>query len=655
MPAPLRPHDPTRLDGYTLIGRLGEGGQGVVYLADAPDGERVAVKLLRADLAGDPDARSGFSREVAAAQQVARFCAAQILDARIDGHQPYVVSEYVDGPSLHQLVATDGPRRGGTLDRLAINTATALVAIHEAGVVHRDLKPSNVLIGPDGPRVVDFGIARALDATATVGSGVLGTPAFMAPEQFSPELAEPTGRAADVFAWAATIAYAATGRAPFGSDSPPAVMRRVLDEPPDLGDDEIAEPLRSLLLACLEKDPRNRPSARGALSRLLGGPAGTAAPATVLAGDRPAGRERRRWWVPVLAGVAVVGLLSGGYLLVPRLLDDGNPGRVGNAGDSAAAQPEPPLVQLLRAGEYAGPVTVFRDLDGPVTLNSYGNASIQSNWNPDTGQVVRSDEGTAWQPSPNGRWIVEMADEASAAEVVVTDRATGDATTVRLGDVGDTVVLDDPVWSPDGDRLLLTARPPQPERAYDRESTGFVVVDPDTGKGRLADTASAGFAANRFYWTHDGERVLSNLDVTTTDTLPDVQFYRPDGTPVRRLGQLGVLANEGLGPVSPDGARLLTYCEREYEDFLVFCVYNAQTGAQQARVPVNEGWYRPDDMVLGWYDDSRVLARVRGPDGHVVQVHSAASSSAGAGGSPETIVHTLADVQLDFTRTPRVG
>lgn len=689
MPAPLRPQDPTRLGEYALLGRLGAGGQGVVYLATGPSGERVALKLLRSDLATDTDARVAFAREVDAARQVARFCAAQILDSQIDGDQPYVVSEYVDGPSLHQLVDNDGPRRGGALERLAINTATALVSIHEAGVIHRDLKPSNVLIGPDGPRVVDFGIARALDATMSVGSGILGTPAYMAPELFSPDLAEPTGRAADVFAWAATIAYAATGRAPFGSDSPPAVMQRVMNEPPDLGtEDEIPEPLRGLLLACLAKDPRDRPSARGALARLLGGDSAPAAPATLFARrrrmrapaaaresgqvgpgppgvppgtsgvagvpDAASGRRRRWWLLPVGTTVGVVGLLAGGYLVGPNLLD-GNPGdgrtndRSGSA-DRTASAPRPPRVEPLRAGEYAGPVTLFRNLDGLVTLNSYGDAYTRTNWDPDTGDVVRSDDRTAWEPSPNGRWIVRHTDEPTPAEVVVSDRATGESTTVRLGDVGGALVLDDPMWAADGDRLLFTARPTRAERTYDRESVGFVVVDPATGKGRLVDTASSGFEANRFYWNQNGTRVLSNLDVLTSDTLADVQVYALDGTPTRRLGQVGVLANEGLGPVSLDGTRILTYCEREHENFIVFCVYNSRTGAQLARVPVNAGWYPPDDMLLGWYDSSRVMVRVRGSEGHVVQVHSIPPATR----APEIIVHTLANVTLDFARTPSV-
>ncbi|MGH3373445.1 MAG: serine/threonine-protein kinase, partial [Actinoallomurus sp.] len=182
---PLKPGDPARLGSYTLTARLGEGGQGVVYLGESASGDQVAVKLLRADLDNEEAARARFLRELEAVKRVARFCTAQVLDADVEGDRPYIVSEYVPGPSLYQLVSTDAPRAGADLERLAIGTVTALVAIHQAGIVHRDFKPQNVIIGPDGPRVIDFGIARALDGAATVTNSAIGTPAYMAPEQLT--------------------------------------------------------------------------------------------------------------------------------------------------------------------------------------------------------------------------------------------------------------------------------------------------------------------------------------------------------------------------------------------------------------------------------------------------------------------------------------
>jgi hypothetical protein len=262
---PLQPQDPRRLGAYELVGRLGSGGQGTVFLATGPGGERVAVKLLRVSFDDDDTARTRFIRETAVARQVARFCTAQVLDADVAGDNPYLVSEYVPGPSLSKQVNQDGPITGGALERLAVNTASALAAIHRAGIVHRDLKPHNVLLGPDGPRVIDFGLSRVLDAASAASSRPVGTPAYMAPEQVT---GGEIGAPADVFAWGATMTFAATGRPPFGSDSIPAVIYRVLHQDPDLG--ELGGELRDLVAAALDKDPSRRPTAAQVLLRLVG-------------------------------------------------------------------------------------------------------------------------------------------------------------------------------------------------------------------------------------------------------------------------------------------------------------------------------------------------------------------------------------------------
>ncbi|MEU4329384.1 serine/threonine protein kinase [Nonomuraea dietziae] len=262
---PLLAHEAARMGDYELLGRLGEGGQGVVYLGRSASGELVAVKMLHARFSGDPAARDRFLKEVAAARRVAEFSTARVLDASTDGDRPYIVSEYVEGVSLDQLVRESGPRLSGALERLGVGTMAALAAIHRAGVVHRDFKPSNVLLGLDGARVIDFGIAKALDATTASASGLIGTPAYMSPEQIS---GETVGPPSDLFAWAVTMVFAATGRPAFGGDSVPAIFHRILTKEPDLP--ELSEPLGSLVAACLAKDPSARPTAAEALLRLVG-------------------------------------------------------------------------------------------------------------------------------------------------------------------------------------------------------------------------------------------------------------------------------------------------------------------------------------------------------------------------------------------------
>ncbi|WP_084961736.1 WD40 repeat domain-containing serine/threonine protein kinase [Thermoactinospora rubra] len=262
--APLKQADPERLGDYELLGRLGEGGQGVVYLATAPGGGKVAVKWLRAELAGDEVSISRFLREVQVAERVAPFCTAAVLAKGVAQERPYIVSEYIEGPSLYAIVQEKGPRTGNGLHRLAVGTATALAAIHQAGIVHRDFKPANVLLAADGPRVIDFGIARALNANATITNMPVGTPSYMAPEQIMGEL---VGPAADMFSWANTMVYAATGKAPFGNDTMHAVINRVLNHEPDLG--RLDGPLREVVESCLAKDPAARPTAEQVIMRLL--------------------------------------------------------------------------------------------------------------------------------------------------------------------------------------------------------------------------------------------------------------------------------------------------------------------------------------------------------------------------------------------------
>ncbi|MFI6481129.1 protein kinase [Nonomuraea sp. NPDC050663] len=278
---PLVTADPRQLGDFELKNVLGRGGQGSVYLAEDAGGARVAIKMLHTE---DEASHRRFLREAEAARRVAPFSTARVLDVGIADGRPYIVSEFIPGPSLDELIKTEGPRSGSGLERLAVATLTALAAIHRAGIIHRDLKPSNVIMGPEGPVVIDFGIARALEQTAT--GSVMGTPAFMAPEQFGGVV----GPACDMFSWASTMIYAATGQLAFQGETMPAMMAAILQQEPDLSG--VPEGLRPLIAACLAKDPMARPRAEVLLARLTGqtperlsGPRGTRLLTDDLGGD----------------------------------------------------------------------------------------------------------------------------------------------------------------------------------------------------------------------------------------------------------------------------------------------------------------------------------------------------------------------------------
>ncbi|MFC6428237.1 MULTISPECIES: serine/threonine-protein kinase [Nocardiopsidaceae] len=254
------------MGGFRLVRELGSGGFGTVHLGQDAVGRRAAVKLLHPHLAKDAQVRRYFSQELVNARKVQGFCLAQIVDADAEADRPWIATEYIEGPTLSQAVRQDGPRTGGDLQRLAVQTITALSAIHAAGVVHRDLKPANILLGPDGPRVIDFGIARALDAAETSTATRIGTLGYMAPEQIE---GTTLGSAADLFAWGAVMIHAATGSEAFPGPTQASRINRVLNHPPQTGD--LADPLLGIVLACMAKDPDQRPTARQILDMLLTG------------------------------------------------------------------------------------------------------------------------------------------------------------------------------------------------------------------------------------------------------------------------------------------------------------------------------------------------------------------------------------------------
>ncbi|MER5631479.1 serine/threonine-protein kinase [Streptomyces nitrosporeus] len=374
----LRGGDPAEIGGYPLEARLGSGGMGTVFLARTSSGRPVAIKLIHQQFAADDEFRIRFRQEVAAARRVSGAFTAAVVDAAPDAEQPWMATAYIEGLTLAQRIAAQGPLDGAELRRLAIGLAEALRDIHRVGVVHRDLKPSNVVLSPEGPRVIDFGISRAADQqTLTMTGRVIGTPPFMSPEQL--QTPRGVGPQSDVFSLGTLLVYSATGRGPFDADSPYMTAYQVVHEEPSL--DAVPAALRAVVEPCLDKEPRRRPSADELLVLLrdlpadLGGTgaggtgakgAGTGctrdvatqnhvatpdtpAPAPPVPaastpmssapagpGERgPAGGRLRRRWRPVLAAAVAVAVIGGGAAAL-KAGGSGDGGGVGPGGSAAA-------------------------------------------------------------------------------------------------------------------------------------------------------------------------------------------------------------------------------------------------------------------------------------------------------------------------------
>jgi serine/threonine protein kinase len=254
----LQPEDPRRIGPYRLCGVLGSGGMGRVFLGVTGDGQQVAVKVIRADLGTDPEFRARFRREVTVARKVSSRFTVPLIDADVDGPVPWLATAYVTGPSLADAVAQRGPLPAAPVRELAAGLAEGLSAIHAAGVIHRDLKPSNVLLAPDGPRVIDFGISVAAETSPLTRTGLLmGSPGYMSPEQVE---GREVGPASDIFSLGAVLAFAATGEAPFGNGSAPTLAYRAVYREVNL--DRVPAEVRDLIRRCLAKDPAQRPTAR---------------------------------------------------------------------------------------------------------------------------------------------------------------------------------------------------------------------------------------------------------------------------------------------------------------------------------------------------------------------------------------------------------
>ncbi|GGZ28102.1 serine/threonine-protein kinase [Streptomyces poonensis] len=447
---PARPGDPSHIGPYRIAGRLGTGGMGIVHAGVASDGSRVAVKVIHPAQAEEPEFRARFRREVQLSSRVTGPYVVPLLTADTEADAPWLATAYVPGPTLKQHVGTHGPLTEGSLYALASATAYALTDIHAAGVVHRDVKPQNVILTPACPRVLDFGIAHAADATSITRTGAIsGTPGWISPEQYRDGSAGP---ASDMFAWGALVAYAATGRMPFGDDASYAVAVRVMSGEPDL--DGVPGPLRPIVEKALSKEPEDRPSAAEAArqcaellasqtTQVLGG---NAAPATVvdmvtavwdvppesdpawslpeLSGppgspglpNTPPRRSRRRLAGAVVLAAAVIGGLAGG---VVALLPDDSKDDKPTASTTLSPSPEAPSASATEGSLKEEEQPVGNDT-GPDAGSSEDSDPGQSS---DPGQGGDTDQD--WEPDEAG--LAEAMNPSSDdTEIQVADRAAKD-------------------------------------------------------------------------------------------------------------------------------------------------------------------------------------------------------------------------------------
>lgn len=471
----LRGGDPAEIGGYPLEARLGSGGMGTVFLARTSSGRPVAIKLIHQHFAGDDEFRIRFRQEVAAARRVSGAFTAAVVDAAPEAEQPWMATTYIEGPTLAQHIAEKGPLDGAELRRLAIGLAEALRDIHRVGVVHRDLKPSNVVLSPEGPRVIDFGISRAVDQqTLTMTGRVIGTPPFMSPEQL--QAPRGVGPRSDVFSLGTLLVYSATGRGPFDADSPYMTAYQVVHEEPSL--DAVPVALRAVVEPCLDKEPEGRPSADELLTLLrdlpadLGGTGSAGAgagrtrdmvtqhdaatpptPAPVPAGPDtdPAvpgsgstgtsvGRGLRRRWRPVLAAAVAVAAIGGGA----AVLKTGGQGE-GGGGDKADTVTAPAAALPEGFAPWRETVPGGReDLSDELRCVARGEALFCGGGGVVATRVSALDGSRAWTAKSPGvpvqgtylvgatddtvlgyRFAAEDAPQDPSSEVVAVDADTG--------------------------------------------------------------------------------------------------------------------------------------------------------------------------------------------------------------------------------------
>ncbi|MEU3353735.1 serine/threonine-protein kinase [Streptomyces sp. NPDC037389] len=486
MVEPLRPGDPRRIGPYRLEGRLGAGGMGQVFLGASPSGRKVAVKLILPELAAAPQFRARFKREVDAARQVGGFHTAQVVDADPDAASPWLVTAFIPGPTLQRTVTERGPLAPDVVLRLGAGLAEGLAAIHRCGLVHRDLKPGNVIMADDGPRIIDFGVAHTPGDTMTRTGSVIGTYAYMSPEQIRAETVSPTS---DVFALGSVLAFAATGRSPFDATSVPAIVHRVTSGEPVL--DGLSGELYELVAACLAKEPGDRPSTADVLRRLsvTGGSPGTAS----VVPTKPLPRRTLLFGGAAAATVTVAGAA---YLLWPE------------SGAKASAKNRPAAAPAPAARDFTKPVASLtghtRDIGclvfGPDgrTLVSGGFDKTARLWDAVTGRAITTFKGhTEWVMSlaysRDGRTLFTGSFDKTLRRWDVRTGAPLDVVTTYDGEFDSVNCL---ALSPDGATLAVGV------------GSRVELVKPDTGRSFATLTGHTG-SMDHIAFSPDGKTVAT--------------------------------------------------------------------------------------------------------------------------------------------------
>ncbi len=583
----LQRGDPASVGGYQLLGRLGAGGMGQVFLGVSPSGRRVAVKLIHPVHAGTEHFRERFAREIEAARRVGGFHTAPVVDADPHAETPWMVTAYIDGPSLQQAVGRYGPLPPGQVRALGAGLAEGLAAIHAHGLVHRDLKPGNVIMAEDGPRIIDFGVARAIGATTLTSAGsMVGTFAYMSPEQVR---ADPVMPASDVFSLGSVLAFAAVGRPPFGSDTAATVMFRILGQPPDLAG-LADEGLRAVIEACLAKPPADRPPVRDVLAALTGRaplPAAAAPPAAPAAHGRDTSDQAH-------ASPAIPAETNPGRHALPAshtvpsgaLPPDTRPLRTPPPGQSVRARPARRRrpgrrVPLIAAGAVIAvlaavvPVLLTTSHPGPGASPGDTTAARNLTLHAPSGTPIT---GLAY--SPDGRFLAAVS--SSSRSAYVWDLATGKLTVLtEPGPYG----ITDVAISPDGQVLA----------AADADNHVYLwKLATDQPTATLANPKAGGFPFGVAF-SPDGKLLASGESGGQTYVW-DVATGRP------------VKVLDGTSPIggvafSPDG-KLLAAAGRGA------LLWDVATGRRYATLHdpdgdgINDVAFSPDGKVLAASDDS---------------------------------------------------